>query len=71
MTAIVAGGQCQTGQGRYDWLWRVAVLFTSGRERYKERDSATSQYHAQQALTLFVTHNGAKGMNGYCENERN
>ena len=70
MTAIVVGGQCQTGRGRYDWLWRVAVLFTSERESLKEREIATSQCHAQQALTPSVTYNGAKKMNVYCKNER-
>jgi len=39
-------------------------------ERKKERESATSQCHAQQALTPSVTHNGGKGKNVYCKRKK-
>ena len=63
----VAGGQCQTGQGRYVGAVTCGCVDDVGEERKKERQSATSQCHAQQALTLSVTHNGGKGMNIYCK----
>ena len=62
----VAGGQCQTGQGRYDRAVRCGcVVHRGGRKTERERESATPSKPSHRLL-----HNGAKKMNVYCKNER-